>query len=150
MIVERIADNEKTRAGRDCAKVREQPAQGYNKRNSESYRRRDTQGNDQRICESAWSNGQIRNQKRASRQHKHAWMHGKLITLTQEKVMRVIGYIVVVAALAVAGLIYGGYIGGDVEAQLTDKGRQTYNQGIDVVQENVGKLKAPAPAAEKK
>jgi len=55
--------------------------------------------------------------------------------------MKYLGYLVLVAALVAAGAWYGGYLNGDVDVQLTDKGRDTYNQGVEVVQDRVGQLK---------
>lgn len=58
--------------------------------------------------------------------------------------MKVIGYIVVVAALVGAGLYFGGYVDGKADVELTEEGRTTYNQGVEKVQEGVGQLKVEA------
>lgn len=55
--------------------------------------------------------------------------------------MRTFGIIVFVAAAVGAGLFFGGFVGGDVDVELTTKGRTTYNQGVDQAQQSLDHLK---------
>ncbi|MHA2280019.1 MAG: hypothetical protein ACXAC5_03960 [Promethearchaeota archaeon] len=51
--------------------------------------------------------------------------------------LRFIGAVVVIVGLIATGLYFGGYWEGEASASVTDKGKQTFNDGISVVQDGV-------------
>lgn len=55
--------------------------------------------------------------------------------------MKAFGIIVFVAAVIGAGLFFGGFVDGDAKVNVTDKGRQTYNQGVGAAQDGLNHLK---------
>jgi hypothetical protein len=61
--------------------------------------------------------------------------------------LRMLG-IAVLVALGVGGFLYfTGHVDGKVDAQVTDKGRQTYNDGLGKAQKGIEALKAKPQAA---
>jgi hypothetical protein len=51
--------------------------------------------------------------------------------------LRFIGAVVVIVGLVATGLYFGGYWEGEASAGITTKGKQTFNDGVSVVQEGV-------------
>jgi hypothetical protein len=61
--------------------------------------------------------------------------------------LRILG-IAVLVALGIGGfLVFTGNVDGNVDAQVTNKGRQNYNSGLDKAQEGIEALKAKPQAA---
>ena len=63
--------------------------------------------------------------------------------------MKAFGFAIVAAAAIGAGLYFGGFVGGNVDVELTQQGRDTYNRGVDSVAEGIQGLKAQDAPAQK-
>ena len=51
--------------------------------------------------------------------------------------MEKLGFAVLVAGILGAGLYFGGYIGGDVDVNLTEKGKQTVTDSLESTRQGI-------------
>ena len=66
--------------------------------------------------------------------------------------MRIFGYIVLAASIGLTVLHFTGHLVVQPDVEMTEQGRQTYNQGLDKMQrginDSLGHLKAQSAAKE--